>query len=1301
MALATDLELAVAIAFADPQSSGTDQARALELLSQLPNPAAVRDEEDKTLLHWACRNKWKDVANALMEEHIRCQSLEPVILLAFKHPSFTGTDQARALELLSQLPNPAAVRDKKGRTLLHWACRNEWGDVVKLLIESNKMESEFLSILEKRLNSYSADQASVLQLLSWHPNPAAIRGEAGKNLLHHACRREWGDVAKMLLEMAQSDSALDPATVCLQFQYPSITGTDQARALELLSQLPNPAAVRDEEGETLLHWACRNRWGDVVKLLIESNKLESEFLSILLKWSSDDADQASIPELLSWHPNPAAIRDGDGKSLLNHACRKGWSEVAKMLLEMGQSDSALDPTTVCLQFQYPSITGTDQACALELLSQLPHPAAVKDEKGNTLLQWASKNGWYDVVKELVEKYHCDPNYKIGLLKALLGESEGTALLYACQGGHLDIVKYLVQQGGDPQRSHFNFTPLHAACDAGHLDVVKFLVTECRCNPLLPVTVLGITFGCTPLDLACDSNHSDVIAFLLSSGTVDRLLTCKTNNLIMRKTPIFKQDPLIPTWDERKDFFVHFFSCRRKSPFHPAFKVFVMGNPSAGKSTLVKAIQSRMTNTSLLGALTAKFKKVSGVKLQTAGIIPVPIASQELGDIIMYDLAGQYQYYSSHAALLEKLVSSPGALLVVVVDLSKSKEEITQQLQYWSSFIENHCSHSSSKPAVVVIGSHADVVKSQKENPAQKSADILKNPSSSLQTLDEIISLDCTQLGSGGLTKVCDVITRHMAQFQKTFNIDLQVHFLYDFLSREFKGQTACRISEIISHIAEDNNTEMTVGKYQKEVIVLLPRDTPTLSRHLTTLSEKGRFLYLRNDRTVEDSWVILDQEVLLSEVNGTVFAPENFKEHHDISSSTGVVPFSKIEQAFPSHSPEMIVSFLSHLEFCQQIAEAEASVISGGQLGGSQQSSETFYFFPALVSEDRPTESCQSIEQTHYKCGWSLQCIRSDQFLSPRFLHVLLLRLAFSFALAPETAEKDKACPVLQRRCNVWKAGIHWQNRDGVEAIVEVVEQNTAVTMVMGCLEGREVECAGLRSELIQAILATKERFCAAVELRESFIHPAELSSYPLKSSKLLPSFTITELAAAITEDKQVVTRKQGHGQQMLGISELLYFEPYTCFNSTLLAEMFKTENSDKEVPDIFHLDAGKAAHSKMHILVKILEHNPRELQAAIAIAAESKTYKDDPMHNCFLLFRTWALCSPSRTYQALRSALDRFSVFCGRNPLVSVLCILCMRPSGQCTLSLCTDFPFPLANGWPSPFSTEYHVSYCCGQQR
>ena len=137
------------------------------------------------------------------------------------------------------------------------------------------------------------------------------------------------------------------------------------------------------------------------------------------------------------------------------------------------------------------------------------------------------------------------------------------------------------------------------------------------------------------------------------------------------------------------------------------------------------------------------------------------------------------------------------------------------------------------------------------------------------------------------------------------------------------------------------------------------------------------------------------------------------------------------------------------------------------------------------------------------------------------------------------------------------------------------------------------------------------------------------------------------------------MTCKQGHAQRILSISELLYFEPYTCFNSTLLAEMFKDDNSDKDVPDVFHLDAGKVACTEMKCFKQALDFNESEFEAAISIATQP--YRDSVKHHCYLLFRTWALCSPNPTYQALRSALDRFSVFCGRNPLVSVLCILCV----------------------------------------
>ena len=44
-------------------------------------------------------------------------------------------------------------------------------------------------------------------------------------------------------------------------------------------------------------------------------------------------------------------------------------------------------------------------------------------------------------------------------------------------------------------------------------------------------------------------------------------------------------------------------------------------------------------------------------------------------------------------------------------------------------------------------------------------------------------------------------------------------------------------------------------------------------------------------------------------------------------------------------------------------------------------------------------------------------------------------------------------------------------------------------------------------------------------------------------------------------------------------------------------------------------------------------------------------------------VFQMWKESTRNPTYGSLRSALDEYSVFCGRNPLVSVLCVcLCTR---------------------------------------
>ena len=1035
-------------------------------------------------------------------------------------------DESQALELLSPYPGAEVNCNvdmdfwRRERTLLDYSCEKGWYNVVRMLVEAD--------------NEYQC-------------NPR-LHDENGNTSLHYACKSRRVGIAKYLV----TDQHCDPACKNHEGRTPLHEACERGHldiAKYLVTDQHCDPACEDHGGRTPLHEAGERGHLDTVKFLVSECKCDP------LQPDKNGETPSSL-------------------ALSNH--REG---VTTFLISIGKAIPESMTDTVIVAFSNPQLSWCDEAQALQLLSRFAQQSVIKDIRNEgsereTLLHYACWNGWYEVVRVLVEQYHCDPK---------------------CQD----------REG---------YTPLHDACgNTAQLDIVRYLVTEHGCDPLRPTK-----YGLTALGRATNRGHADVVAFF-TTEVIESIAGYSSSH-----------------------------------PFKPTSKVFVLGNPSAGKSTLVKAIQNRLTDTTIFGSFTDRFRRVSGVELCTAGIIPVLIESPK-GDIILYDFAGQYQYYSSHAALLESFVSSPGSLILMVVDLSKTKEEITRTLHYWNCFIESHCMKENvhGKPEVYIVGSHVDIVKSQ--GGSQKVSDIVGYLSShsSTQFVNQVFTINCTQLASGGLKKICDVISESCIRFQDTFTIAVQVHLLHAFIRKKFSDRSACRVFDILAVIA----SEQVKRQNRLAFVALLPTDPLVLSEQLTTLNNKGQFLYLRNDRKIKDGWVILDKQVLLSEVNGTVFAPETFKQHHNIASSTGIVPFLKIKEDFPTHDPEMIVSFLTHLEFCQQIAKSEACLISTKV---SQGHSPPFYFFPALVSEDRPTESGQSIEQTHYKCGWVIRCSRPDQFLSPRFLHVLLLRLAFSFGLAPEPADEDGACPVLQRKCNVWKSGIHWQNRDAVEGVVEVVEQNTAVTVVMGCMEGSEIACLRVRSGLIRTILAAKERFCGAVEVRESLIHPAELGSYPLRSSHLLTSFTITELATAIAGGKPAVTHKQGQKQEMLTIENLLHFEPYICFNRAILSRLFNKDNAQKEAPDDFLMDMAKAGHTSMDDFKTILNYNESELQ--VAIGQLVPPYQSSSIHHCYLLFRTWKECSghPGNTYNGLREALDEYSVFCGRNPLVSqYVCIL------------------------------------------
>ena len=378
------------------------------------------------------------------------------------------------------------------------------------------------------------------------------------------------------------------------------------------------------------------------------------------------------------------------------------------------------------------------------------------------------------------------------------------------------------------------------------------------------------------------------------------------------------------------------------------------------------------------------------------------------------------------------------------------------------------------------------------------------------------------------------------------------------------------------------------------------------------------------------------------------------------------MPKSKIAGVFvEKYNIDMILCVLTAFEFCQKIkdsftlsliASSNPSRDCGTAMFISDESSESYYFFPALIQVEHPTDVWQSSGPGEYQFGWCLQCSKEGQYLTPRFLHVLLLRLAFSFALAPDSSQQDEASPVLRKRCGIWKNGIQWLDQDGVETTVEVSEQNKLVLLLMSCPEGEEMACVQLRSSLISKILEAKEELCPGISTTELLIDPSNLSNYPLPSSSELTLYTMADqVVKAVQEHKQFAVDVTG--RRKMKLVDALHFEPYLGMHVQLIDQLFDKGLANQEIDDNFLHDLAADIYPKLMQQVPIqmvLEmFNISDDSLFYSYLEEFPSERDNPVMQCFRLLLTWKNCDTGgSTYQSLRTTLDKYSIFCGRNPV-------------------------------------------------
>ena len=567
---------------------------------------------------------------------------------------------------------------------------------------------------------------------------------------------------------------------------------------------------------------------------------------------------------------------------------------------------------------------------------LEHNADLKaeDKDGNMPIHIAATNGREEVTMVLITEFGCDTNVK---------SFNGRSLLHhACQGGNVNLVQALIQDHIAYTMSPFDSdgdTPLHICSRMNHSECVTALLYTNA-----PIMIRN-NAGKTPVDLA-----QDVFIEVIF------------NTYILENKEKIYNDYAIIQERAKKQYSV------------PACitRIFVVGNTGTGKSSLIESLNR--------DGFFASRRRVS-VPAHTAGIIPTVYSSKIYGRVSFYDFAGDPEYYSSHAAIIENLASTCKGdnIFIIVVNLVDEIAKIKSELYYWASFIQHQKFQKT--PFMILVGSHADKIPHSRDI-EQKRSKFLNlcgtfQPDSKLTFM-----LNCCKPKSKKLKRILKLI-RRLTEESPSYSLSAEESILLGLLDKDFENVVVCSSEDIINHIEATR-----VG---------LPTNLDQIRVLLQALHEIG-LLFLIENKKGNNLQIVLNTSKLTNEVHQLLFSSEavkSFKEKYNFK--IGIVPKEILLKILPQYAtPECLIQ----LQYCQEISHSKIKAFTPLAESDSAED-QTFLFFPALITASKSERVTQP--DNTYSINWLAQCSKDYDYFPPRFLHVLLLRLVFRFSVSPDS----------------------------------------------------------------------------------------------------------------------------------------------------------------------------------------------------------------------------------------------------------------------------------------------------------
>ena len=1255
------------------------------------------DDNGETALHMACRGLNVECVRALIQNERCDQNIQlgdgSTALHIAVHSTYTVYQQQIVQVLMESDETDPSINDNAGQTPLQCAIASGKLNVVGALISSGKCRQEYniinSTLLHKVVESNKPQLLSAL--LKYLDNDCNINEKNDKceTALHEACRGGNLECIRVLIGDGKCDPNIqlsDGSTalhVAVSSDYHTVYQHEVVQCL--LESIKIDTNLKDHSGLTPLHIAAIRKSFKTATLLFKHSthkpNLQDNDGNTPLHLSVGSLYAVKL--FLSHASIDLNIQNNTRQTPLHLAIRKDL-DITDVILK----HSKCNPNAQDIDGNTPLHLAVVLNSPSHIKHLLSHPKIgvnIQNREGNTPMHEAVIRRASSVVNTLLLHKDCDISkkdgegkaqlqlallyaFKLDIIEALLANDK-IELQYIIEGSrekmwifnnallhnHPILVKKCIEFGCSVNDGVLGVPPLHIVCREGHEESCLLLLQCKEINVLAqnqygnaPIHIaclylkekcLGMLLdhkmcdpnqanlnGDTPFHILCGSQKPSekLITLLLSNPEIN--LECVNDHGL---TPLDR----VPQSNTSRITMISKCLRLKQVKLETYLKIFVLGNSGNGKSTLIKAIT---TEAFQLLKFVARRVNPRDVPPHTAGIVPIPFNSKHFGHAVLYDFAGQHEYYSSHAAVIENLILPSPPLFLLLIDISKPMEKIKEELMYWWLYIDNHCQRAMRIPHAILVGSHKDIARLNGEDPHRKMKDITENIMNKKVsfTLEGYFLLDCRKLASKGLTGLLNQLRTTCQTLRETADIDLHCNILKAFCVENFDDETvACKFSDII--MSEH---------------FILSQNPPRLISLLSTLSDKGHILLLHNHTDVNKSWVILKPSALLTEVNGSIFAPENFKEHcsHGFAMSTGVIALTNIKEKFSNVNDQVITGYLTHMEYCFEIKDQHTLelITNDPALKVHSEEEEVYYFFPGLVQTENPKDVYQPQDGiTYFECGWLCKCYNKLEQLTTRFLHVLILRLAFAFSCQLPDATTERESVVLLRSCSVWKHGIAWWTNDGIETIVEVDVQCRWVAVMMRCPDTHKVQCAELRSKVIATVLKTKKDFCPAITMNDFLISPSSLR-YPFQGRELT-LYSMSEIANVVIDGKDFA--RDIEGKNPLRVSLLLPFEPYFSMGS-VTNELFSTNQSicSQEL-------SGEDLLRVSEFCCKNLESFEIALKPSLtAYEDECSRAGDSRVRRCAGLFQILQRRG-CKTWRDFEREFSIFSIFCGRNPMVTI----------------------------------------------